>query len=406
MRKDGLSLQQIRLLLEFQKSLDTTLEAHAKTLPKGFQPIIVQQRLLIIAGDAQVCLGQHHFQHIHIGAEERPALHHLTQYWEPVVPGRLFKRHVTAQPTGQHQPHLGPGKYPRYGPKAFHAAGGLPPGRATSECQFPQGLFRRDLAEIGHEVGIFPDHIAVGFQGPLGKPVHGFTPAVFGLWWRGQGSFDNRRGVERQALNRQPRQTELEADHFALLGNPETAVYRARRLGQYRPVGRSAATANGTATAVEQGQMHAILAGNVGKFLLGLVLGPGCHQLAGILGGIRIADHHFLPALAILPIPLNLVQRRHAVWSTTQVIQGLKQGHDPHRKLHSGFPEQQNHAQYIRGLAGHGDNIGPEGFRRLLRHHFTGCQHLADRFGGLPSSGDQWAPALKFLHQECLALLF
>ena len=195
-------------------------------------------------------------------------------------------------------------------------------------------------------------------------------------------------------MNSQPGQTELETNHLPLLGDPETAVNRARRLGQNCPVGRPTASANGTAPTMEQGQMDTILAGNVGKFLLGLILGPRRHQLTRILGGIRVADHHFLTALAILPVPFNLVQSRHAVRRATQVVQGFKQRDDPHRKLHPRFPQQQNHAQHVGGLAGHANHVGAESFRGLLRHYLAGRQHLGNGFRGLPIAGDQRTSAL------------
>ena len=48
------------------------------------------------------------------------------------------------------------------------------------------------------------------------------------------------------------------ADHFALLGQPDLAVDRARRLRQDRLVAGAAAAADAAAAAVEQAQRDAV----------------------------------------------------------------------------------------------------------------------------------------------------
>ena len=248
--------------------------------------LVLNQGLLVIAGNTQICLGEDHFQHIHVGAEERPALHHLPQLGQAVRLGRLFEGNITAQPAGQHQPHLGPGKNPRNGSQAFNAPCGLAPGRPAAKGKFTQSRFRCDLAEVRHKIRILTDHLTVGPQRTLGQPVHHLAPLIlWHRWWR-QGRLNHRGGVQGQTLHRQPRQTKFKADHLALLGNPEAAVHRARRLGQNRPIRRTTAPAYGAAAAMKQSQMHSIPIGHFGQLLLGLVLGPGRHQLAGILRGV------------------------------------------------------------------------------------------------------------------------
>ena len=59
-------------------------------------------------------------------------------------------------------------------------------------------------------------------------------------------------------------------------------------------MGRTAAATDGAAAAVEEGQRHAAFAAHLDQPLLGPILSPGSRQLAGILGRIRVADHHFL----------------------------------------------------------------------------------------------------------------
>lgn len=48
------------------------------------------------------------------------------------------------------------------------------------------------------------------------------------------------------------RQTELEADHFALLGSPEAPCHRTRRLRKNRRMSRCTTPPDRTATAMEQ----------------------------------------------------------------------------------------------------------------------------------------------------------
>ena len=79
------------------------------------------------------------------------------------------------------------------------------------------------------------------------------------------------------------RRAELEADHLALLGDPERTVHRARRLRLDRLRRGPAAATNGAAAAVEQRQLDGVLGGHIGKRFLGSVLGPGRGELTGIL---------------------------------------------------------------------------------------------------------------------------
>ncbi len=88
---------------------------------------------------------------------------------------------------------------------------------------------------------------------------------------------------------------------------------------------------------MKQREVDAILIGDLGELFLSLVLSPRGHHLTSVFGGIGIADHDFLPAFAIVPIPVHAVERRHTVRGAAQVIQGLKEGHYPHRVFHTRF---------------------------------------------------------------------
>ncbi len=86
-------------------------------------------------------------------------------------------------------------------------------------------------------------------------------------------------------------------NHFALLGDANTAVHRPRRLGQNRLIGRATAAGNGSATAVEQHHHHLMLAAGGSQCLLRLVQFPVSRQIPGVLVAVGIADHDGLPPL-------------------------------------------------------------------------------------------------------------
>ena len=87
----------------------------------------------------------------------------------------------------------------------------------------------------------------------LGELIHLFTPVRFRCTRWQQRGFQHCTGIYLHGAQGNIRLTKLEANHLALLSHPQTAVYRAWRLGEYRRMGRAATTTNGAATAVEQG---------------------------------------------------------------------------------------------------------------------------------------------------------
>ena len=72
-------------------------------------------------------------------------------------------------------------------------------------------------------------------------------------------------------------------NHLALFCDADTAVYRAGRLGQNRPVGRAAAAGNRAAAPVKQRHRHAMLAADRRQRFLRLVQFPVGRQITGIL---------------------------------------------------------------------------------------------------------------------------
>ena len=91
-----------------------------------------------------------------------------------------------------------------------------------------------------------------------------------------------------------PRFGVLGRDHLALLGDPQRPVHRARRLGQDRVVAGSAAAADRAAAAVEEPQPDSGLARHLDQLQLGAVQRPVGGQVAAVLVGVGVAEHHFL----------------------------------------------------------------------------------------------------------------
>ena len=87
-------------------------------------------------------------------------------------------------------------------------------------------------------------------------------------------------------------------DRLPLLGHLETAVDRARSLGHDGPVGGAAATADGTAAAVEERQLDAVAPSHLRQAGLGSIEHPHRGQEARLLVRIGVAEHHFLAIAA------------------------------------------------------------------------------------------------------------
>ena len=124
---------------------------------------------------------------------------------------------------------------------------------ARTQRQPTQRALRRYRAEIRHKVRVFTHDAHIGAMRYLGELIHLLTPVRFWRAWRQQRGFQHCTGIDLHGAQGNIRLAKLEANHLALLGHPQAAVYRTRGLGEYRRVGRAAATTNGAAATVEQG---------------------------------------------------------------------------------------------------------------------------------------------------------
>ena len=74
---------------------------------------------------------------------------------------------------------------------------------------------------------------------------------------------------------------------------------------------RAATPANRPTAAVEQGEFDAGLVSEISQRFLGAILRPGRSKLARVFGGVRIANHDLLIAVAIFPVPRKIEQLLH-----------------------------------------------------------------------------------------------
>src|SRR3954449_12494393 len=134
-------------------------------------------------------------------------------------------------------------------------------------------------------------------RGRLCRIVDWTTAASAGWrFWRARALGQHRRlddGGERELeiLAREARHEVLVGDDLALLGELDLAAERPPRLGEDRVVRRAAAAADRPAAAVEQTQLHAEAPRRVAQAALSAVDLPLARRDAGLLVGVRVAEH-------------------------------------------------------------------------------------------------------------------
>ncbi len=171
-------------------------------------------------------------------------------------------------------------------------------------------------------------------------------------------------------------------------------------------MGRTAPTANGTATAVEQRQINTVLVAYVDQGFLGTVLRPGSGQLPRIFGGVGVADHHFLAVSSQGAVARQRQQLIDHIPRVVQIVQGFEQRCNGQRDLPPHFLHQQRHGEHIRRLGGHGNNVSTQRFRMLLGNYLKGVDDFPGLRRTLPAARNQRATGLKLREQKLLTLGF
>ena len=365
------------------------------------------QQCVVMRREAPVGLAVDHFEHRQAGDEKRPfAGHGLDNRGALALhfPGQRLAR---AQPGRQHQAVLHPGENPRNRAQGFDTAVLLAARGPRGQRQGRQFALGGGLAKIPGKGRRLAHHGAVGRAGGAREPIHHLAPGRPGRRRGRAVRLQNRAGVQRQGVHRQPRHTELGANHFALLGDAQSAGQGPGRLRQQRLARRRPAAANRAAAAVEQLQAHAGLAGDLQQRFLGAVLGPGRSQNARVLGRIRVADHNHLPRLQGAVLAIQGKQFAHHLRRAIEIVQGFEQRRHGQADRRLGAPgglEQQAHGEHVRHLAGHRDDVAGQRAGGLRHHRRAGGQHFASLVAGRPIPGQQGAPAGQFVEQPAAAL--
>ena len=113
-------------------------------------------------------------------------------------------------------------------------------------------------------------------------------------------------------------------DDLALLGELKEAVDRTLGLRQHGLVGRTAATAHGTAATVHEHQIDIVFLGPLGNALLRGVQREHGRGRTGILGGVGIAQHDLHAAVGLGKALLHHGQRKHLVEHVDAALEVLE----------------------------------------------------------------------------------
>ncbi len=285
--------------------------------------------------DPAVGLGQAHLRAVEQHGQQRPAPVGLADLGEPArTAGRGGQAAAQAVPAGQVQPGLRPGEHPGDRAQVVQADhADAPAGRAGPDAQPADLLQRADPGQpLGEARGLH--QLPVGAQrGRLHRLRHRPEPPGrdhVALADHGRGGEEHGGGDLLQMALRDDRVRVPGEDDFALLGDLEPAVHRARGLGQHRAAGRAAPPAQRAAPAVEQGQPHIVVGRPPGQLLLRVEQAQGGADRPEFLGGVGVAEHDLqLTAVRREAIPDRL-QLQHLVQhpgGVVQVLAALEQRH-------------------------------------------------------------------------------
>ena len=211
---------------------------------------------------------------------------------------------------------------------------------------------------------------------------------------------------------------ELGREHLALLGHLHAARDRAGRLRVDRAVGGAAAAAERAAAAVEEDPRDAVALELLGERDLGAVGRPARRDVARVLVGVRVADHHLLLVADRAQrgaVDGQLEQRAHRLGRLLERVLGLEQRDDPQPRALAarlGQPallHQQQHLEQVGRLLGAGDDVGLDGAGVAAAEQLAERAERADdllRLGRQPAQirRDQRPPLRDLARQQRAAL--
>ena len=132
---------------------------------------------------------------------------------------------------------------------------------------------------------------------------------------------------------------------------------------------------------MEQRDLHVVAAADVHHVLLRREQLPRRGQSAAVLGGVRVADHHLLPARGELPVGRHREQPIQRGRRAVQVGHRLEQRHDGPRRAHAELLLQHRDGQHVGRATRHGDHVRAEGIGGLAGRHAERLQHVAPGTG-------------------------
>ena len=210
-------------------------------------------------------------------------------------------RRAEAEPAGQGDAALAPGKAPGDGAQVLDAAVGFARGRARADVELRDFGDRRRGEEIVGEARRLVDHRAIGGHA-VDRERRGRVEKLLRRHLR----FRQQRGLQARGHQRfQIAAADLgicvfARNDLALFGQADLSLHGAGRLGQDRLVARAAAAAHHAAAAMEQAQRDSGVFGeHLGQRRRGAVELPGTGEEPAVLVAVRIAQHDVLLAAGI-----------------------------------------------------------------------------------------------------------
>mmetsp|Transcript_28731 Transcript_28731/g.84941 ORF Transcript_28731/g.84941 Transcript_28731/m.84941 type:complete len:918 (-) Transcript_28731:214-2967(-) len=333
---------------------------------------------VIVLGDGGLRLGELELHQVHQAAEEGPGRVRITQLGEPASGDTLRERRAAPKPHGQVEPRLRPGKHPRDRAERLDTAGSLALRGPRAEVHRGQRRRRRGGVKVAREDAVFRlvDLRLKGLGRRVGQLLHQLALRVGGELWRRDRVLEHGDGVALEGVHRELGGGEEGLDLLPLHGYAVRAGNRAGGLRQQRQVEGAASAADGAAAPVEEVDAHAGGAARLQNLLHGDVELPERGELAGVLGRVRVAEHHLVEASDGALVGGDGEEARDDARRILQVLARLEERRDAHRRLDAALDLQQPHREHVGRAARHRDAVGAQALGRQRGEEGEGRQHL------------------------------
>mmetsp|Transcript_19928 Transcript_19928/g.41989 ORF Transcript_19928/g.41989 Transcript_19928/m.41989 type:complete len:777 (-) Transcript_19928:655-2985(-) len=360
-----------------QEDLDGLAELGAQLLAE-IEQRAGAQLLVVVLCDGRVSLRELELDEVDEASEEGPLLVHGLQLRHVAVGLHGAEGVAAAEPDGQVQPHLRPREDPRDGAQRLDAALRLALRRARAEVERAELAAGRRLVEVlcKGAAGRVVDDLLEALGRLVGERLHQLALRRRRQRWRRERVLEDEAGEGLERLDAHLVRSEEGVDLLALHGDAVGVVDRAGGLRGERQVERAAAAADGAAAAVEKVELDTVLLTDGEQLLHGHVQFPQRGELARVLGRVGVAKHHLMEAADALVVDLGLEDAVHHLWRVLQVLPGLEERRDAHRRLDARLLEEETHGEHVRRGARHGDAVRAERLVRDLGEHGEGLEHL------------------------------